>query len=84
LQLFYYLFKFEKPNENFMRNATAHRVQVLKDRVVQQLWRLSVETNGSAAFALYNVQAENQTDTTVAAIALFEEWSAIANAGFFN
>ncbi|KAI3415866.1 hypothetical protein GPALN_005436 [Globodera pallida] len=56
---------FETPNEMFIRNATAHRVQMLKDRVIAQLWLLGTQ------------QEPNWTRNPPA----FPHWAEVANDG---
>ncbi|KAL3072536.1 hypothetical protein niasHS_017510 [Heterodera schachtii] len=55
---------FETPNEIHIRNATAHRVQMLKDRVIAQLWLLGTqqEPNWTRSSSAFNHWAEIADD----------------------
>lgn len=87
-------FQLEGPFEMHIRNATAHRVQHLKDRIIAQLWTMAKELPPSELevslhhSALFN-QTMNGTNVPLpitrpyhlSAMQSFREWSNVANAG---
>lgn len=74
-----------------IRNATAHRVQNLKDRIIAQLWTMAKELPPSELeinlqqSALFNQTLNNGTNLLrpyhQSAIESFREWSVVANTG---
>lgn len=63
------LFQFEMPFEIRIRNETAHRIDALKQRIIDNLWELIHERNESSDNLLINDHIS------------FSNWSNVAHMG---
>ncbi|KAI6186359.1 hypothetical protein M3Y98_00124400 [Aphelenchoides besseyi] len=75
----------EAPFEVHIRNATAHRVQHLKDQIIAQLWTMAKEMPTTRFdFLPHNITANGTIAVTrpyQSTMDAFREWSEVANAG---